>query len=140
MAENPAGAAFQEVGRASSRPNGNVLTSAAYILSYVYASIETHFGWNIDGSGDSQRNACRDEARERRPALCHAHAGWVFADAIRSGRREATERRARDYEAVSRYVPRAGQMKEPIWLELQAVQILHRESLEEHGGLDGVRD
>ena len=31
-------------------------------------------------------------------------------------------------------------MKEPIWLKLQAILILHRESLEEHGGLDGVRD
>jgi death-on-curing protein len=31
-------------------------------------------------------------------------------------------------------------MKEPVWLNLQAVLILHRESLEEHGGLDGVRD
>jgi len=31
-------------------------------------------------------------------------------------------------------------MREPVWLALQAVQILHRESLEEHGGLDGVRD
>lgn len=31
-------------------------------------------------------------------------------------------------------------MKEPIWLELQAILILHRESLEEHGGLDGIRD
>jgi death on curing protein len=31
-------------------------------------------------------------------------------------------------------------MKEPIWLNLQAVLILHRESLEEHGGLDGIRD
>jgi|SRR5688572_3782909 len=31
-------------------------------------------------------------------------------------------------------------MSEPIWLELQAVIILHRESLEEHGGLDGIRD
>ena len=31
-------------------------------------------------------------------------------------------------------------MREPIWLELQAILILHRESLEEHGGLDGIRD
>jgi death-on-curing protein len=29
---------------------------------------------------------------------------------------------------------------EPKWLELQAVLILHRESLEEFGGLDGIRD
>lgn len=31
-------------------------------------------------------------------------------------------------------------MSEPIWLELQAVLILHRESLDEHGGLDGIRE
>ena len=31
-------------------------------------------------------------------------------------------------------------MKEPVWLKLPAVLILHRESLEEHGGLDGIRD
>src|SRR5688500_1227611 len=31
-------------------------------------------------------------------------------------------------------------MREPIWLELQAILILHRESLDEHGGLDGIRD
>jgi death on curing protein len=30
--------------------------------------------------------------------------------------------------------------EEPQWLHLQAVLILHRESLEEHGGLDGIRD
>ena len=29
---------------------------------------------------------------------------------------------------------------EPRWLELQAILILHRESLDEHGGLDGIRD
>ena len=31
-------------------------------------------------------------------------------------------------------------MKEPVWLELQALLILHCESLDEHGGLDGIRD
>jgi death-on-curing protein len=31
-------------------------------------------------------------------------------------------------------------MKEPVWLEPRAILILHRESLEEHGGLDGIRD
>jgi death-on-curing protein len=31
-------------------------------------------------------------------------------------------------------------MKEPIWLELQALLILHREGLDEHGGPDGIRD
>jgi death-on-curing protein len=30
--------------------------------------------------------------------------------------------------------------KEPRWLRLQAILILHRESLDEHGGLDGIRD
>ena len=30
--------------------------------------------------------------------------------------------------------------KEPKWLQLHAIMILHRESLEEHGGLDGIRD
>jgi len=29
---------------------------------------------------------------------------------------------------------------EPKWLELQAVLILHNTSLEEHGGLEGIRD
>lgn len=31
-------------------------------------------------------------------------------------------------------------MTEPIWLELQAVQVLHDEQLAEHGGSPGVRD
>ena len=31
-------------------------------------------------------------------------------------------------------------MKEPVWLELQALLILHSESLDEHSGLDGIRD
>jgi death-on-curing protein len=31
-------------------------------------------------------------------------------------------------------------MNEPIWLELQAVQVLHDEQLAEHGGSPGVRD
>lgn len=31
-------------------------------------------------------------------------------------------------------------MKEPRWLDFQAILILHRESLEEHGGMDGLRD
>jgi death-on-curing protein len=31
-------------------------------------------------------------------------------------------------------------LKEPKWLEWDAVLILHNESLEEHGGLAGVRD
>ena len=30
--------------------------------------------------------------------------------------------------------------REPRRLQLQAILILHRESLEEHGGLDGIRD
>jgi death on curing protein len=30
--------------------------------------------------------------------------------------------------------------REPKWLEAQAILILHREGLEEHGGLDGIRD
>jgi death on curing protein len=29
---------------------------------------------------------------------------------------------------------------EPKWLEIQAILILRHESLEEHGGLDGIRD
>jgi death-on-curing protein len=31
-------------------------------------------------------------------------------------------------------------MTEPVWLELQAVQVLHDEQLAEHGGSPGVRD
>jgi death-on-curing protein len=31
-------------------------------------------------------------------------------------------------------------MKEPAWLKLEVILVLHRESLEEHGGLDGIRE
>ncbi|MEJ0043731.1 MAG: AbrB/MazE/SpoVT family DNA-binding domain-containing protein [Rhizomicrobium sp.] len=50
------------------------------------------------------------------------------------------ETRARLHAGVPRHPACAGEMSEPIWVRRDVLELLHSESIAEHGGLDGLKD
>src|ERR1700754_1054448 len=108
-------------------------------MEWPHVQAQDHPDRQLAGRDVAEGSAGGHEPRQGRYPHLDRRPRRLSRDALRSGRRETDRGGSRFHARVPRHPACACEMSEPVWVDRHVLELLHSESIAEHGGADGLR-